>query len=129
MIVSNHQHHQSLCTSSPCVAHSAPAPHLPLLSAPSSPKVLNTSNRMWLRLVGRRHDVLSWSPDPRLLGQGQGFHISKHPQGNLAYGGSKLPASLAWVAASFEPVRRKFFNDVAFEIIGPPYPAGVGSAH
>ena len=41
-------------------------------------EVMHTTNRFWWRLVGRRYDVLSWSPDSRNYPDLRGFMNPKH---------------------------------------------------
>ena len=41
-------------------------------------EVMHTTNRYWWRLVGRRYDVLSWSPDRRNYRDLKGFMDPKH---------------------------------------------------
>lgn len=74
-------------------------------------EVRHTTERSWWRLVGRRHDVQWWAPDLRRCPP----PLPKHPAGNFRYKSSGMPESLAWIAKTFEPVRRLFFNEVGRE--------------
>ena len=82
-------------------------------------EVQHTTLRAWWRLVGRRHDVQWWLPD---VSRSPALPVPKHPSGNFAYGTANMPEKVAWVARTFEPVRRLFFNDASFELCGPPLP-------
>lgn len=59
-------------------------------------EVMHTSNRYWWRLVGRRYDVQSWSPDQRNYYDMKEFMHPKHSR--------KFPDGLkggeAWIAAT-----------------------------
>jgi hypothetical protein len=73
---------------------------VPLQSA----EVKNTVNRMWVRLVGRRHDLQYWYADER-----------KTPM-NLEreYKIGSLGGSEQWIGASFEHVRAKYLTHLKF---------------
>ena len=62
----------------------------------------NTTRRSWLRLVGRRHDLQHWDADTERTPAPA--VVTKAYTPNMAAG---LPHG--WVAAAFEPVRKRFF--------------------
>lgn len=82
---------------------------VPLQSA----EVKNTVNRMWVRLVGRRHDLQYWHADER-----------KTPM-NLEreYKVGGMGGSEQWIVASFEHVRAKYLTNLKFYLPRGEYSA------
>ena len=85
-------------------------------------EVKNATKRVWLRLVGRRHDLLSWAPDDRPM------ELPKqHPGGPALrpYEPHGMATNLKWVSTTFEPIRRLFFpNSQKFFTVGVAQPQG-----
>lgn len=73
-------------------------------------EVRNTTRRLWLRLVGRRHDVQHWDAE-----RDRAVAI---PRVNAHY----IPTGNDWVVGVFEPTRRFFFSDegIKFHYASPP---------
>ena len=81
----------------------------------ASAEVKNTTNRKWLRLVGRRHDVQLWRADPTLS-------CCKLPR-ERKYSRKSLSAEEAWIADILEPCRLKHFPDANLYMRKKPYGA------
>mmetsp|Transcript_70629 Transcript_70629/g.197300 ORF Transcript_70629/g.197300 Transcript_70629/m.197300 type:complete len:334 (-) Transcript_70629:16-1017(-) len=96
--------------------------YLPEGSRIQCAEVKNATKRVWLRLVGRRHDLLSWAPDERpmtLPEQHKGGPVLRpyEPHG--------MATNLKWVSTTFEPIRRLFFpNSQTFFTVGVAQPQG-----
>ena len=70
-----------------------------------SAEVKNTTNRTWIRLVGRRHDVQLWVPDTRPQGSLQSSAFTNRYKG-------KMPAGKEWATELFESFRARHFVGV-----------------
>ena len=64
-------------------------------------RVSRTVHRDWLRLIGRRHDILRWDPDTR------------QPRNPYTRKISELTGSEQWIVRNLEPFRRSVLKDVA----------------
>ena len=63
-----------------------------------------TTNRYWVRLVGRRHDVQLWSPDDRIPKLND--FTRPYKPGGIA--GTGLGASDDWISNIFEPIKQRY---------------------
>jgi hypothetical protein len=69
-----------------------------------SAEVKNTTNRSWVRLVGRRHDLMYWNADER-----------KTPSNfEREYRADRMSGGENWIVKSFEHVRSKYLKGVQF---------------
>ncbi len=57
-----------------------------------------TTKRVWMRMVGRRHDLILWKPDERAAAAPLGF-TRRYPD--------SLTSSEAWISAALEQVRNQ----------------------
>jgi hypothetical protein len=70
--------------------------------------VKKTSNRSWLRLVGRRHDVQHWTPDDRTPKNPCGRLLGRYPRG--------LKSSEEWICAVLDPVVKEYAETMHLSI-------------